>query len=101
MDAAVWLPLLTVDTVSYFLYRGWRYSDSLAGDGRYARAREASRDRSTAEVVDDWTAPEVSADEVRCQRCGARNETTFEFCEDCATRLPDRQRPRGVTPPDN
>jgi hypothetical protein len=71
MDATVWVPLLTVGTVTYFLYRGWRYGESFTSDSACARARESSRDRSTAEVVDDWTALDVPADELRCRHCGA------------------------------
>jgi uncharacterized paraquat-inducible protein A len=100
MNAAVWLSALAVGVVGYFLYRGWHYEESLASDGAYALAREASRDESAAEVVEDWAHRDAPADEVRCHHCGTENESDFAFCERCATRLPDRRDSRhGVARP--
>lgn len=100
IDAVIWLPALAVGVVVSVLYRGWRYGESFANDGAYAAARTASRDCSTAEAVEALGALDSPADAVRCQHCGARNETDFEFCERCTTRLPDRRGTRrGVARP--
>ncbi|MFD1586503.1 hypothetical protein ACFR9U_05885 [Halorientalis brevis] len=83
MDATVWAVGMAVAISAHFLYRGWKYEESLtSGGGTYATARTESRD---GELIDPAT-----VDTVRCRKCGRPNESEYQFCRRCTTPLPEQ-----------